>query len=352
MKYSHKQKSRKMRGRTIAEIVIGIIFIITVIATVGTRYWYDQQLKPLTKQSLVVVTTIPEGYSSKQIGNLLQKNHIIRSATAFNWYVTDNNLRDSLMAGRYALNSSDSTITIASDIATGKIQKKLFTILPGQRLDQIKAALINYGFKPADVNAALNPSNYTNSPALVSKPSNASLEGYLYPDSYQTTSSTSPSDIITESLQEMSNALTPQMVSQFQKQGLDINQAVTLASIVEQEVSNPIDRQMVAGVFLNRLKAGMSLGSDVTDQYASILAGLKQPDPNLDSPYNTLISTGIPPGPISNVSASSLNAIANPIQSDYLYFVTGDNGITYYAATLQEHDAQAQQYCHTLCSNY
>jgi UPF0755 protein len=106
----------------------------------------------------------------------------------------------------------------------------------------------------------------------------------------------------------------------------------------------------VAQVFLTRLHQGMSLGSDVTAFYGSIAAG-KSPSLHYDSPYNTLLHTGLPVGPISTVSESSLKAVANPAQTNWLYFVAGDDGMTHFSNTLQQHQDNIAQYCHKLCNN-
>jgi UPF0755 protein len=104
----------------------------------------------------------------------------------------------------------------------------------------------------------------------------------------------------------------------------------------------------VAQVFISRLRAGMPLGSDVTAYYGALLAG-KKASGAYDSPFNTLLHTGLPPTPISNVSERSLQAVAHPADTDWLYFVTGDDGVTHFTRTLAEHDAAAAQYCHKLC---
>jgi UPF0755 protein len=95
----------------------------------------------------------------------------------------------------------------------------------------------------------------------------------------------------------------------------------------------------------------MALGSDVTYRYAAIITG-QEPSPFIDSRYNTRKYAGLPPGPISNISANSLNAVANPSPNDYLFFVAGDDGKTYYSKTQAEHEALAEQYCKVLCSTY
>src|SRR5262249_42553942 len=155
-------------------------------------------------------------------------------------------------------------------------------------------------------------------------PSGANLEGFLFPDTFQKDANTNPQVIVQESLTEMGQHLTPSIRASFAREGLTVYQGVTLASIVEQEVSNDSDRAQAAQVFLSRLKSGMPLGSDVTAFYGALLAGVK-PSTTYDSRYNTLLHKGLPPGPISNVSDSSLQAVAHPAKTSWLYFVTGDN---------------------------
>jgi UPF0755 protein len=171
----------------------------------------------------------------------------------------------------------------------------------------------------------------------------------LYPDSFQKTATTDPKTIVAESLAEMQKHLTPDIRTGFAKQGLTVYQGVTLASIVEQEVPGQDDRNQAAQVFLKRLKIGMVLGSDVTAFYGAIKDGVP-PSVTYDSPYNTRIHKGLPPGPISNVTDSSLYAVAHPANTDWLYFVAGDDGKTYFAKTEADHEANVSNYCHKLCS--
>ncbi len=147
----------------------------------------------------------------------------------------------------------------------------------------------------------------------------------------------------------MQERLNPDIRAAFTKRGLTVHQGVILASITEQEVSNASDRPVVAQVFLKRMQDGMQLGSDVTAFYGAIIAG-KEPTVFYDSPYNTRIHNGLPPGPISNVSASSLQAIANPAGTNYVYFVAGDDGKTYFSNTLAEHEALTKEHCKKLCN--
>jgi UPF0755 protein len=216
-------------------------------------------------------------------------------------------------------------------------------------LDQIKTSFVRAGYSSQAVDAAFNSAQYAASPALADKPAGASLEGFLYPDSYQKDANTDASTIVSESLKEMEQHLTPDIRAAFAAQGLSVYQGVTLASIVEQEVSKTSDRTQAAQVFLTRLHTGMALGSDVTAFYGARING-QAPSTTYDSPYNTLLHKGLPPGPISNVSESSLEAVAHPASTDWLFFVSGDNGNTYFSRTVEEHEALTAQYCHKLCS--
>jgi UPF0755 protein len=119
---------------------------------------------------------------------------------------------------------------------------------------------------------------------------------------------------------------------------------------VEQEVSDQNDRNQVAQVFLSRLAQGIPLGSDVTAYYGDDLAD-QGTSLTYGSPYNTLINKGLPPTPIGTVSLSSMDAVAHPAKTQWLYFVTGDNGVTYFSKTLAQHEALTQEYCHKLCSD-
>jgi UPF0755 protein len=188
-------------------------------------------------------------------------------------------------------------------------------------------------------------------PVLAFKPATVdTLEGLLWPDSFQKDPTTDPTVIIRESLSAMAQHLTPDVQAAFANEGLTTYQGVTLASLVEQEVGSGklSDQTQVAQVFLSRLKAGSTLGSDVTARYGAIQAG-KAPSLSYDSPYNTLIHKGLPPTPISTISASSLAAAIHPANTNWLYFVSGDNGTTYFSTNLQDHETQAQQHCHKLC---
>lgn len=330
--------------------LVFVVAILAVIGAFGVQRWYTVNLEPVSTSTDKHYFTVADGATMNEIATQLKVAGLIRSDQAFTWYVSVHNDRDKLKAGTYNLNPSMGTAQIVEMIVDGKVATDLVTILPGQRLDQIREAFIKSGFKAAAVDAALEPGQYRSAyPALADNPASASLEGFLYPDSFQKTTTTDPKTIIGESLAEMQDHLTSDIRAGFAAHGLTVYQGVTLASIVEQEVPSQADRDQAAQVFLKRLSIGMPLGSDVTAFYGAIHDGVT-PSVSYDSPYNTRIYKGLPPGPISNISASSLQAVAHPANTDWLYFVAGDDGVTHFANTEAEHNDNVSKYCHKLCS--
>lgn len=351
MKYSSEKTVRTGRLMKVSIVIFAAMIVVAIFALGYGWNWYQQQLKPFSTSPSTVAIVIPGGASTKQIAQLLEQKKVIRSALAFEWYVRQNNLRESLQAGNYSLDSSRSVQSIVNDLSKGKVQTKTFTILPGKRLDQIRASFIASGYDTALVDAALDVKNYANHQALVNKPKEATLEGYLFPETFRIPTTATPKDIVTMSLNEMSKELSADLIDAYKARGLTPHQAITLASIVIKESSNATEQRKIAGVFYNRLAKGIPLGADPTYQYASAIAGVPN-DGKIDSPYNTRLYAGLPPGPIGNITSTSLKAVAQPEVTENLFFVAGDDGKIYYSKTQAEHEALTKKYCIELCSRY
>lgn len=333
-------------------LVLTVVIIASLAGVVLVRQAYDRGLKPVSGSQATQIFTVPKGSSVKEIAADLEQADLIRSAWAFRLYIHSKELGNKLQAGTYALSPSQAVPDIVATLTRGKVQTELVTILPGRRIDQIKADFINAGFAPDAVNNAFDTvSQYADLPVLAYKPANiTTLEGLLWPDSYQKQPDTDPSVIVRQSLEAMGGKLTPDVQAAFARQGLTTYQGIILTSIITQEVNKPVDQAQVAQVFLSRLKGNMPLGSDPTAKYGSIIAG-KMPDLTYDSPYNTLQHKGLPPTPISTITANALYAATHPASTDWLYFVSGDDGITHFSHTLAEHEALTAKYCHALCGN-
>lgn len=354
MKYANKKSVTQLRKQSRHPIrKLLIILVATVVVLVGAaiavRQIYYNNLQPVDSSSQnTQLFTVESGATLDQIGAQLENAGLIRSAWAFKLYVSSKQVRSDLQAGTYSFSPAQSVAAIVAQLTHGKVATDTVTILPGQRLDQIREALINSGFPADGVDIALDASTYAGHPALVDKPAGASLEGYIYPETFQKTDATTAADIVAQSLDEMQKQLTPDVREAFARDGFSVFEGITLASVVEKESSNQEDRNQIAQVLLKRLREGIRLQADPTAYYGAIIAD-REPSLNYPSPYNTYLHAGLPPGPISNVSASSLNAVAKPANTDWLYFVAGDDGATHFAKTLEEHEQNTQQYCKELC---
>lgn len=354
--YSVQNKKRHILRTLMFAFFLCVAVVISAAAVAyGT---YRDGLKAAGTDTETKLFVVEAGSTAHDIAIDLEQDGLIRRSWVFEWYVRINGLRDDFLAGSYELSPSQSTPEIVANIVEGNISKEFITILPGQRIDQIKEMLLNSGFSASEVDVALNPRNYSGHPALEGKPEGGSLEGYIYPETFQRTTDTKPESIIRQSLDLMDQQLTSEIRAGFARQGLTPYEAIVVASIVEKEVNNLDDAPIVAQVFLKRLRDGMVMGSDVTARYGAVVDGVDLPENSAeadsiaiahDSPYNTRIYPGLPPGPISNVSAQYLRAVAFPASTDYLYFVAGDDGKTYFSRTLAEHEAAVSAHCFALC---
>jgi UPF0755 protein len=329
-------------------LVIAALTILIIGTGYGLNSWYNHNLGPVSDSSQIVEFKVESGASLQQIAGGLKADGLIRSTSAFETYVRGRHLYSQMKAGTYALRPSMSTPEIVSKLIKGEVSKSYLTILPGKTLADIKQSFKQAGYGEAEIAAAFNPSAYAGEPVLADLPAGASLEGFLYPDSFQREKSTPASAIIRESLEELQARLTPDIISGFAAQGLSPYQGLTLASIVYQESGSSVAEPTIAQVFLLRIKQGMPLQSNVTADYASDLAGVPR-SVSISSPYNTYLHTGLPPGPIGNMPDTALNAVAHPSNTSYLYFIAGDDGTIHFSSTVAQHEQAIKQYCHKLC---
>lgn len=352
----HKPVKKSSNAAGIVLVVVVALIAIALLAVSVGYVWYQQNLQPVSQETTEVVVSIEDGASAQEIAEQLHNAELVRSKVAFDWYLRLQGVRGQLQAGSYKIAPNNSVPDIVNMLRDGTVATDLITILPAQRIDQVRAAFAQAGFDRSDIINGFDADQYKGHPALAYKPAEASLEGYLYPETFQKSSNTAVSDIIRASLDEMATVLTPELIRLFNDQGLSPHEAVILASIVEVEVpAESDDRPTVAQVYLKRLREEMRLEADPTAQYGTLFAtGTQDGWRNYDTPYNTYIYEGLPPGPIANVSQSSLEAVANPSDTDYLFFVADDNDetTTHFAHTLAEHEENIRNYCQVKCSSY
>jgi UPF0755 protein len=345
---SNRPASGGRKRNTLRWIICGLLAVV-VAAVIGAFVWYTLSLRAVsTQDSSRTRVQIVAGSTPADIAQLLKSSHLIRSQLAFNVYTRLSGERSHLQAGIYSLSPSESTEEIVNHLVAGKVDQFNITFLPGATLAQDRTQLLQAGYTAADVDAAL--SKIYNLPLFADKPTTADLEGYIYGDTYNFDSTATVEQILTKTFDEYDTVIqNNSLVDGFKKQGLTLYQGITLASIIQREVPNASDQKIVAQIFLKRLSSNMPLGSDVTYIYAANKLGVA-PSPDLNSPYNTRINTGLPPGPIATPGLTALQAVANPASTDYLYFLSGDDNVTYYASTEAEHEANIAEHCKIKCA--
>lgn len=340
-----KKMSRKKKTIIIASAATLGVFV-TIL--VGAWAWYQSQLSPVgTNENEKIAIIIESGSTPAMIGRLLEDRKIIRSSQAFSIYTRLTDTQDSLQAGTYRLSPAETTPEIVKHLTSGNVDTFSIRFLPGATVQQNKKVFIEAGYSAQEVDAAFSATY--DSPLFASKPAGADLEGYIYGETYIMGSGASVGDVLEYTFKTFNDVIVANdLVAKFEAQNLSLYQGIILASIIQRE-SGGNDQADIAQVFFNRIAQGMALGSDVTYQYIADKTGVPR-DVNLDSPYNTRRYTGLPPGPIAAPGLKSLQAVANPSKGDYLYFLSGDDDVTYFARTNEEHERNIVDHCKTKCS--
>ena len=295
------------------------------------------------------------GEPPASIGERLHGLGLINNPAAFLNYLRYSGLDKSLQAGQYTFSGSLTPLDIAHAMQDATPTEVTFQILTGWRMEEIAAALPTSGLEipPEAFQAAVDnpPAGYSISSEL---PPKASLEGFLFPDAYTLPRTTTANELIDTLLKNFDDQVSPELRTGFQRQGLSLYEAVTLASIIEREAVVHEEMPLIASVFLNRLVADMNLASDPTVQYALGYNSeqktwwtnpLSLDDLRVSSPYNTYAMPGLPPSPISNPGLDALRAVAFPAQTPYYYFraACDGSGRHIFAKNFTEHVQNACQ---------
>jgi UPF0755 protein len=313
------------------------LFLVAIVAAGGWLAW--QVYVPVTPQPNTSLL-LHSGYSTRRIGAELKKVGVIRSELVFGlWHML--HPRPSLKAGEYLFERRATLPQVYGRIARGDIYFHVVTIPEGFTMFDIAKAMEDAGLGPASdfLHIAETQTQLISDLA----PDAKSLEGYLFPNTYQFTRTQTP--------EEMIAAMVRQFRQVAQEIGLnaDVPKVVTMASIVEKETAAPEERPRVASVYYNRLAQKMALDADPSVIYAELLEGtyqgsLHHADLAVNSPYNTYRFPGLPPGPIANPGKGALAAALHPDSTDFLYFVADGAGHHRFAHSLEEHNRNVAAY--------
>jgi UPF0755 protein len=315
---------------------------VLVVFVLGFALWFAwAALLPVTPPQTTFALLRP-GWSTRHIAQALQRQGIIRSSTAFLMLQYAEGPK-TLKAGEYKFEVPATALEVWRRLVRGDVYARTVVVPEGYNIYDIAAAVEQAGLGPAaDFIAVARGDTF-----LVRDfdPDAKSLEGYLFPDTYQFTRIDSAHDIAA--------AMVRRFRQEAQKIGLlgnpDMHRIVTMASIVEKETAVPEERPVVAGVYYNRLAKNMALAADPSVIYAALLAGryrgtIYQSDLQFDSPYNTYRYAGLPPGPIANPGVAALEAALHPAHTDFLYFVSDNNGHHRFARNPEEHARNVASY--------
>ena len=339
-------------GKKIWKIVVGIVlFLVIGMALAG---WW--MLTPANNDT--VHLTVKDGASLAQVIDELAKYGVLRNAQIAKIYLKITKFSHNIQAGDYEVAPRQPSIqALLTNLKKTQPNTKKITFYPGATLNHRNSktdttpshreALKKVGYSDAQIDTAFKFRQHKLFDLL---PELTNLEGLIFGDTYEIFTKGTAEDALKRTFDEYLKFIQDnKLVELYKKQGLTLYQGIILASIVEREVNSADDRAKVAQVFLKRYKQKMALGSDVTYQYASRLAGVEN-DLYIKSPFNTRQVVGLTPTPIATPSKSSLLAVAQPSDTDYLFFVAGDDEKTYFAKTLAEHNRNVKQYCHKKCA--
>ena len=393
---SKSSKKQPKKKSFMKKIIIALVILLSIagLGVFGAYTWYEKQLaapknfsckfnSPAAAATSEGSEENPDCHYQKfeietnqtisDIAENLKKAGLIRSDFAFKTYLKLSNKSAKIKAGTYSLRANLSAKEIVEQMEKGVASSEVFnlTVLPGETLKEIKQKLIKLGYLSEQIDTALlkkydspvlkglydNEGKLTN-PA---QPANVALEGYLYGETYQFYKGETVEHIFETMINQLNSVVVANHIEEkFQKRGFSLREGLILASIIQKEAHSE-DMPGVSMVFQNRLKVGMTLGSDVTATYAADLVNPNRDrnDPNnnlrvleTDNLYNTRKHTGLTPGPICSPGITAILAVAEPDENkrSMRYFLTGDDGKMYYSVTDTEHTQKIRDYCQKLCS--
>ncbi len=323
-------------------ILITIILLLGILGAGLGWYYFNYYQSAPSNEATLYPFTVSSGESVPEIAVRLENEGFIRHALMFRYIVKQNSLV--LQAGAFELPKNLGVKDLATRLTLGVFDTQI-TLLEGWRREEIVQYLFESHLLPEISDRDKSELTIRNEVSQKIK------EGYFYPDTYTLSQNTTLSELITIVNESFANQVDEAMMAKFNEQGLSLDQAVILASIVEREAKTDQSRKMVAGILLNRLRADWPLEADATVQYAMAdetcinktdcvwwSKEIYEADLQIDSPYNTRKYPGLPPEAICNPSLSSLSAVSQPTKSDYWFYLTGTDGKMYYAKTLEEHN--------------
>ncbi len=313
--------------------------LLLVIFILGFSFYTMELIKPASMDGKIV--HISPGSSTTQIANLLAREDVIRSPIFFRLLVVLSGRADNLKAGYYYFPEGANLFDVIEQISQGRSLSYRVTIPEGLTLEEIASKIEEAGGVPAedflqaaeemDVDLSYLPDEDFSG--------DYRLQGYLFPATYTFPMGSSAREIIMKMVARFNEELSKEMKEQAEEKGFTIHELITIASMVEREARLDEERPLISAVIHNRLELGMYLQIDATVQYAlpEWRSRLLYEDLRVDSPYNTYLYQGLPPGPIASPGRSSIQAAFYPADVDYLFYVARPDGSHFFSRTYEDH---------------
>lgn len=328
-----------MSGNLFKTIKITVVLILSIFLIFTIWVWIEYNRHPQSLPQEIIID-IPKGTSVIALSRQLKTKGIITNPFVFRLMFQVSYQDTPIKAGEYKIKTPISIKEILRILTRGQVYLHSVTIPEGLTRFEIASLLEKkLGFFPAEKFIAV-----TETTSLIKDldPHASNLEGYLYPETYSFPKGTSPQEVVRTMVNQFRQIFSEPWQKRATQLGFSVREIVILASLIEKETSRPEERKLISAVFHNRLKKKMKLDCDPTIIYALKLQGkyngrLGWKDLKLNSPYNTYLYPGLPPGPIANPGRSALEASLYPAKVDYLYFVSRNDGTHIFSRTLREH---------------
>ncbi len=288
------------------------------------------------------IVLIPSGSSGRKIAEMLETESVIRNKHLFMMLARFYRNGKTMKAGEYRFTTAMLPTDVLNMLQNGKIYARFITIPEGYTARQMADLLAERGFD----NAAFLAFVFDKQNAARFNITAESLEGYLFPSTYHITRETNAETFAQMMVEEFWKVITPDLKQEIAQKGMTVHEIVTLASIVEEEAQVPEERELIAAVYRNRLRIGMKLDSDPTVIYGipNFNGNLTRADLQTDTPYNTYMRKGLPPGPIASPGKASILAALRPANVKYLYFVAKNDGSHQFSTNYQDHLRAVRQF--------
>ena len=326
--------------------ILLLLLLAIVVAGAATFYLWRGVTLPYQGFDGETFVTIAPGASVASIARALADAGVVRDARSFQVAARLKSAEKRLQVGEYRFDRAASALSVVDRIARGDVFVRPITFPEGRTANEMALIWEERGFGSAGDFAAA-----TRNAALARgfDPAARDLEGYLFPSTYRLPRSTTAAGLVQLMVQSFEKTFDAPLREAAHARGMSVREAVTMASLVEEEAQKPEERPMISAVYHNRLRIGMGLQCDATVIYALQRAGrwngnITRADLQMDSPYNTYKYRGLPPGPIANPGKASLEAAVSPAGVPYLYYVSRNDGSHAFATTLDEHNRNVQQY--------